>query len=208
MKALLEPIKTTVIGGFIFLIPVVLVVVLGAKLFEIMGDIARPLALWLELEGVLGVAAINLVTVAVTVVLCYLAGLIARSQAGARVYTMIDEKLLSVVPQYSFIKSMTPGRSQEDMEKSLQPVLVHFDDSVQMAFLADRPQQGLVTVFVPGAPNPWSGSVLHVDPERVAPMNVAFSEVVRNLRMIGQGASSLVNPQPEAIAVETPETSP
>ena len=45
---------------------------------------------------------------------------------------------------------------------------------------------------MPGAPNPWSGTVMHVERERIEPIEADFPEVVRRLRMVGQNSSALL----------------
>lgn len=191
----LKPVRTTVIGGFVFLIPVVFLFVIAAKAFEIMRRLAAPIVEALGLEStLLGIGIVDLLTIGVIVALCYLAGLAARSRFGSWFYRTVDDKLMSIIPQYAFVKSMAPAGTESELESTLKPVMVRLDDSAMIAFVADAPEQGLVTVYVPGAPNPWSGSVLHVDASRVEPLDVPFSEVVHRLRMVGRGSGKLFGP--------------
>lgn len=187
------PLRTTVTGGLVFLIPLIFVFVLGAKAIEIMRHIATPIVELLDLRStIVGVAVADLVTVLVILSLCYLAGLLARSTLGSRIYQFVDEKLISIIPQYAFVKSMAPAGNEAELERALRPVLVRLDDSAVMAFVAEEPRDGLATVYVPGAPNPWSGSIMHVDEERVEPLDVRFSEVVSAHRVLGRGSAELM----------------
>ena len=43
----------------------------------------------------------------------------------------------------------------------MRPVLARFENSWQIAFEIERIPGGIITVYVPGAPDPWSGSSLH-----------------------------------------------
>lgn len=192
MNRFFRLIRTTVIGGFVFLVPVVFVIILGEKAIDILRKIAAPIVNRLGLEStILGFGTANVVTVLVIILLCFLAGLIARSAFGSRIYAFIDDKLIAIIPQYAFVKSMTPGGTETDFEAALKPVLVTLDDSAMIAFVSDQTAGEAVTVFVPGAPNPWSGSILHVEASRVQPLDVPFSEVVRCLRVVGRGSSKL-----------------
>lgn len=194
MNSKFRPIRTTVVGGFVFLIPVVFVFVIGAKAIEIMRHIATPIVRVMDLETtVFGIGVANLATVIVVVVFCYLAGLVARSALGTRIYAFIDEKLISIIPQYAFVKSMTPSGSEAEFEEVLTPAIVRLDDSAVIAFIADEAETGLVTVFVPGAPNPWSGSIMHVESSRVQELDMPISQVVKRLRFIGRGMSELLS---------------
>ena len=50
----------------------------------------------------------------------------------------------------------------------------------------------LVTVYLPGSPDPWSGSVAHVTPDRVTPLNADFNAVVKAVRKVGRGSAALI----------------
>jgi uncharacterized membrane protein len=191
MRFILDTIKTTVIGGLAFLLPVAIVVMIAIKVWQLMKTLSAPLTRAFGIDGIFGVATADIVTVILILLICFVAGLIARSGVGKRIHAYIDSKLLVLVPQYAFVKSMTPGKHQADLEASLKPVLVRFDDAAQIAFLSELPDSGLATVFIPGSPNPWSGAVMHVERERLEPIEAPFGEVVRRLRMVGQKSSSL-----------------
>ena len=102
----------------------------------------------------------------------------------------MDEFLLDLVPRYTFIKSMTESLGGRD-ETVLHPVLVRFDDLSQVAFEVERGPDGLVTVYLPGSPDPWSGSVAHVTSDRVQQLAGDFASVVKCLRTVGRGLPSL-----------------
>ena len=59
-----EFIKSTVIGGVVFLVPIVILVVVLAKAFEIMKALAAPLANTMPIDTVGGFAVANLITIA------------------------------------------------------------------------------------------------------------------------------------------------
>ena len=119
------------------------------------------------------------------VILCFLAGQIARSHLGKKISISVESKMLALVPRYAFIKSMTAAFSGTESENLLKPVWVKFDDYSQIAFEVSRADKGVVTIYLPGAPDPWAGSIVHVDPERVEILDAEFSEVIKSLRKVG-----------------------
>ena len=46
-------------------------------------------------------------------------------------------------------------------------------------------------VYLPGAPNPWSGSVVYVTPDRVVRLGMSMSEAVKNIRTQGRGSEQV-----------------
>lgn len=192
MKLALTPIKTTILGGLVFLIPCVIAIVLAAKAFAVMGQIAAPLSAWIPIDSIGGVATANIVTVLAILIVCFIAGRIATSLIGRRIYRSMDDKLLMLFPRYAFIKSMTETMNADAAKKTLKPVRVNFDDHSQIAFEVERSDTGLVTIYLPGSPDPWSGSVAHVTGDRIEALDANFNAVVQSLRKAGRGASQLL----------------
>jgi uncharacterized membrane protein len=83
---------TTVIGGFIFLVPVVVLAVVVVKAMDFMMVVAQPMAGWLPIDTISGVALANVLAILALIVVCFLAGLLARQAlASAFVAKMIIE---------------------------------------------------------------------------------------------------------------------
>jgi len=79
-------IRTTIVGGLLFLIPFVVVVAVVGKTYAVMSKIAQPIADATGIDHVGFVAIIDLVTLLLTLMLCYLAGLVAVSERGRRAF--------------------------------------------------------------------------------------------------------------------------
>ena len=180
--------KTTIIGGLIFLVPIVIVAAILGKAYRIMMLVARPLDGLIPLEKVGGVALANILAVIILIIVCYLAGIAARSSLGKSTFQLIDSKLMMLLPGYAFVKGVT-GSLSENEDQVLRPVLVKLDDSIQIGFEVERVERGLVVVYLPGAPNPWSGTISYVEEARIEPMNQPMTEVVKSLRKLGRGSS-------------------
>ncbi len=74
------------------------------------------------------------------------------------------------------------------------PVMARFDDNAQIGFEMERTQQGTVVVYLPGAPAPWSGAVMYVDPGRIEQLDLSVSEAVRIIRQLGRGSALYYQP--------------
>jgi len=102
----------------------------------------------------------------------------------------VDSALLNALPGYTFVKGFTDSMAQSDeAAKSFVPVIVRFDDYAQVAFEIERTTKGSVAIYLPGAPNPWSGSVVYVTDERVQSLDVSVPEAIKNIRTLGRDSS-------------------
>ena len=187
----LQPIKTIIIGGAVFLVPVVIVVIVLGKAFKIMLVVAKPLDALIPIGSVGGIAVANLLAVLAIALFCFIAGLIAKSSLAKKAYRALDSALLAI-PGYAFIKGFTDSiDSSEEAAKSLLPVIVQFDDNAQIGFEVERIGNGNVVIYLPGAPNPWTGSVVYVSEDRVDLLNMTVSEAIKNLQQLGRGLGTL-----------------
>jgi len=187
----MKTVKTMILGGLIFLVPFAVVLLVVGKVFSVSMQLAEPIADRSPVDAVAGIALANLLSVAIILLACFLAGIAAKSAPGRRLYRKLDELLLNMIPRYTFIKSMTASLGGED-QRVLIPALVQFDDLAQIAFEVERGPGDLVTVYLPGSPDPWSGSVAHVTPDRVSPLNRDFASVIGSLRKVGRGMPALL----------------
>ena len=175
MGSLRRLIRTTLIGGILFLIPLVFVVVVVGKAFQIMKVVATPLAKLIPAQNLAGYAVVELLTVGIMILGCLLAGTLARSPWGRKVNEKLDAVLLQMIPGYAWVKGITGGIRDDDAEDLLKPVLVRFDDQTQLGLEVDRAADGRVTVYVPGAPDPRSGAVSYVTSDRIQPINLLLA---------------------------------
>ena len=189
----MKTIRTMILGGAIFLVPFAIVLVIFSKVFGVSMRLAEPIADRIPIGAVAGVVLAEILAVVIILAASLLAGLAATSAPGHRLYRKLDQLLLNLIPRYAFVKSMTDSLGGSDASV-LQPVLVRFDDLAQIAFEVERGSGDLVTVYLPGSPDPWSGSVAHVSADRVDPVRGDFTTVVKSLRSIGRGATALLEP--------------
>jgi len=183
---------TTVVGGMLFLIPLVLVTFFIGKAFKIMKVIALPIGKLIPVESIGEIGLVNILAGLIILLVCLAAGLIARSRFAQSFYDKSDSLLAELVPSYTWIKTVMKNLAGEVETNAFKPVLVSFDDQMQIAFEMERSVDNLVVVFVPGAPDVRSGSVVYVTADRVQPLATTFMTVNRTLKHMGRGAANLL----------------
>jgi len=184
--------KSTIIGGVVFVIPFIIIVTLLLKVIKMMMLVSVPIGSLIPVDEIAGIAIADLLALISVIIICFLAGLAAKSLYAKRIHESIDSKLRLLMPGYAFIKGFTGGIEKDSEDNYLIPVMVKLDDSAQIGFEVERLDNGLVVVYLPGAPNPWSGNVVYMTEDRIEKLNLKFSEVAKVMKRIGIGSGEAI----------------
>jgi uncharacterized membrane protein len=185
--------RTTVLGGVLFLLPVIVIFVILRQAVALIKPAMAPLVSRFPERPIAGVSVATLAAVAALVVICFLAGLIARSGPARKVTGLLEWTLLAQLPGYMLVKSFFTGVAQfGDAEGGVSTVLARIEDAWQLAFLVETHDDGMRTVFVPGAPSPTSGSVYYLSADRVRPVDIPIQQAVGTIRRLGAGSEDLL----------------
>ena len=191
MRQVLGFFKTMILGGLLFLFPLVIVTAVVGKAFRLMLSVTEPLDDVMPADTVAEVATVNLVAIVALLVGCFVAGLVAQSPVGRRIYQAADASLANIIPGYAALRARLGSVvGAEEREKQLHPVLMRLDDQSQVAFEVERLPDGRAILFVPGAPDAWSGAVVVVDADRVTPLDLDMRQVVRLAKNLGKGTAA------------------
>ena len=185
--------KTTAIGGLIFLLPVAVIGALLGYVYNFVLVIYEPLKKLLPVSSALGIAILFLLAVAILLLLCFVCGLAARRAIGRKFSQTIEKQLVMVFPKYAIYKDIVAGNiGGDELAPTLLPVTVRLDDMVRIGYEAGRTQRGLVIVYLPGSPDPWIGSVALVEPDRVESLDVDFNETAAICERLGRDSGELL----------------
>lgn len=174
------------------MVPVTIIIVVLVKAHGIMVLVAKPFASYLPIDSVEGVAIVNVIALIAGIVICFMAGIVAKSFLVTKVVKMIEAKILHFIPGYSIFKGMAGDLTGVKDGNQLIPVLAKFDDYTQIAFQVEVLKDGKVAVFVPGAPNPWTGNLLIFEAHRIEPIKQTVPNTMRILKSMGQGVNELL----------------
>jgi len=185
--------KTTFLGGVLFLVPVVVLIAILEKALGVAQKAAVPLADVIFRGTFLHDHAYvsDLLALGLLLVVCFLAGLAAKTSFARKSVDALEKKVLAKVPTYDSVKSkfLATLQSQSQEGEAMRPVLARFEDSWQIAFEVERIPGGIITVYVPGAPDPWSGSVCFMTEDRIQAIDPAMSPVMKTLKDLGKGSN-------------------
>lgn len=193
-RAALRFVKTTLVGGVVFLVPLLILASLAAKAAGFLQQLAEPLAPHLPVHTVYGMVAADVVVILLLILTCFLAGLLARVSFARRFVKNAEAGVLWRIPGYGFVKGLTDSLDKSAAAASMRPVLAHFDDYAQLAFEVDQLADGRRVVYVPSAPDPRAGAVLVMDGDRIEPVPITFVTAIGALRALGRGVGTCLRP--------------
>src|SRR4051794_15391636 len=119
--------KTTIVGGVLFLLPLGLILFILSYALRLATSMARPISEALRPDQIGDLAGIGITTVVgvlLLVLVSFAAGLVARTSIGGRISGWFEGSLLSELPQYQMLKSMTEGLAQIEADIGIKPALI------------------------------------------------------------------------------------
>jgi uncharacterized membrane protein len=187
-----EFLKTTIIGGLLFLLPLALIVFILGYAVTTVTKALQPISKTLGLDRMAGdlggVGVATLGALVVLVLVSFTAGIIARTTFGGRFVGWLEDKL-QALPQYRLIKGMAQGLVHVETARDLKPALIGIEGGWQLGFVLESLDNGWVAVFLPLAPSGVSGHVMYVAADRVRPLGITMGEAMGVVNGIGAGSA-------------------
>jgi uncharacterized membrane protein len=190
-----EFLKTTLLGGALFLLPVALILFILSYALRWAKDVARPIADGLHIDRFGGVAdfvAVTALSVVILILISFAAGIVARTAVGKRISRWSEASIFSHLPQYQLMKSMAEGLAHIESASGLKPALVNIEDGWQIGYLLEQLENGWVAVFLPQSPTPMSGNIMYFPLHRVRPLGITMVQAASIVKAIGVGSAAIL----------------
>jgi uncharacterized membrane protein len=107
MKIIWNFVKTTLVGGFFFLLPLILTLFLLQKALNTVTKYLSPLVRMMHLETLAGVHTPHLFAILFLLIVGFLAGLIGRTRVGRHFKNRWEQWMENHVPGYIELKKKT-----------------------------------------------------------------------------------------------------
>jgi uncharacterized membrane protein len=192
MKAISHFLRTTILGGALFLMPIMVLAFLLNKAFEHARRGLKPVAKLIPDQLVSGVTMETGLAIGLIVLFCFLAGLFARTVLAQKIMSRLESAVLSIVPAYEFLKQA--GSSMMGLgEMAEHPVvLAQIEGAWRLGVQTFVAESGLTAVFVPNSPNTFSGSVFFVLSDKVRRLDVPLRGALNCLKQLGAKGGSFL----------------
>jgi uncharacterized membrane protein len=194
MDRLIDFLKTTALGGFFVLLPILLLYLMLGEAFELVVALATPIADLFPPGTFDKVSFPVLLALLLILSVSFALGLAARSELGGRLGRWVERRTLDRVPLYRTVKGFAAGFAEIGGGEGFKPaLLVSANGQRQIAYRVEEHGDGQVTVMLPRAPTPLSGSVKIVRREQVEMLDARLADVTRVLSHWGVGARDMLH---------------
>ena len=185
--------KTTAIGGVVFLLPLIVIGALVGQVVPIVMTVADVLSEVIPAHTVVGWTVVLTLAILVLLFGCFLSGLAARRSFAKQFSSTIEKNLLLLYPRYAIVKEqMTGAIGGDELKHLFKPVMVQWMNVSRIAFEVERAESGRVAIFLPGAPDPWSGEVVYMNADQVTPLAIEFSDAAATCERLGRHSIHLL----------------
>jgi uncharacterized membrane protein len=190
MKAIWKFVKTTITGGLLFLIPVMLILIILKRAFQWLRPLLRPLVVTLDVDSMLGVAVLTALCLLALGFVCFIAGLAIRLDKDRKIRRGFEEVVLKFLPGFEYLKVMAGEVEGTDMGHQWKAGLLADGDAWVIAFVVEEHSNGRTTVFVPESPRADSGNTKIIETATMQFHPLGVREAYLALRHYGAGVGS------------------
>ncbi len=192
MKSIMEFFKTTVVGGLVVVIPLMILYFIFGELIDLLVAMTEPITKELPFPAVINVIIATLIAIGVAILFCFFTGLLVRTGWGGATRDWIENKILARMPIYTMIKNLTHrfvGQSGEQFAPA--EVDLYGSDSRLLGLVVEALPDGRVAVFIPLAPTATVGQVYILPRDRVRELETTLGSVVNSVTQWGVGTSAM-----------------
>ena len=198
MSRLRNFVITTLIGGFLVLLPLAIFILTIKLLLGLVVGLLAPLTNLIIKEFDLPIPdfLVSLIAFAIIIILCFIIGLAVKTQIGRRSFRHVEKTYLLRLPLYGVIKETVQQFTGAKKMPFSDVVLVDvFSNGTRMTgFITDEHDSGNITVFVPTGPNPTNGFIFHVRENQIERLdqNVKTDDALRTIIGVGVGSAKIM----------------
>ncbi|MDX9924599.1 MAG: DUF502 domain-containing protein [Ignavibacteriaceae bacterium] len=187
-------IRTTLFGGFLIVLPIIVLIFVLKWFFDFLTSYIRPITnLLIETTNIERVVA-SLIAIAIMLIIFFIVGLIVQTKIGKIFFEFMEERFLKRVPLYKIIKETVIQLfgGEKILFKGVALVRPFGNDTLITAFITDQIDD-YYTVFVPSAPAPTGGYIYHIHKDNVTIIDYPVEEAMRTVLSLGAGSKVLLN---------------
>jgi len=197
MKPIREFVKSTLVGGFFVILPMLIIYLLLKETMGVVTALASRIMDLLPERFVASDTTPVLTALILLVMAAFLAGFILRYSFAKKAVDVLEGKLLNKLPGYTIIRSLTRRFSGSEDTEAFRPALMNMPmESYAVVFIIEKLDSGHYSVLVPMSPTPGAGNLLIVPRDRLTLLDASTALVFDAMSRWGEGLK-------EALPTET-----
>lgn len=188
-------IKTTIAGGLLFILPLVLLFILIEKAVHLLSGPLQKVVPIFDGFSLAGATSVTVAAVLLLLLICFLAGLLARTATASRLLQALEDKLLGNLPGYQLLKDVTARFAGMDTIEGAKVVMVIQESGYRFG-LALETQDDWLLVYMPdgGPAGGTAGEVQVLTADSVVMTDIPWLSLLACLRRGGRGTLELAAP--------------
>lgn len=181
--------KTKLVYGLIVIVPIAVIIVILAKLVELLDHVAKTVGF----HSTFGAGLAIFLSLVLLLAICYGVGVLVHTKIGALSFTKFEQSVLLQMPGYRIISNILKGFAQEQVE-AYRPALIQLGQAgtAVLGFVMEENDNDTITVFVPSVPAMTVGALHIVERNRVSLLEVKHREIVNCITEWGIGSNKIV----------------
>ena len=180
--------KINFLYGLMVVIPLGVLVLLIAKVVEIL----QLVALSLKLDSTVNAVFAIVIALVLLLLICFGIGTMVRTRIGTWSFEKLEQAILRRVPGYEFVGNILKGFAKEKDAYPAVMVRLHGPGSAVFGLVMEDNQNGVLTVFLPSAPALTVGSLHVVRRDRVTYLEASTPDVVNSISQWGIGSREIL----------------
>ncbi|MFA3783552.1 DUF502 domain-containing protein [Melioribacteraceae bacterium 4301-Me] len=195
MENLKSFVKTTLFGGFLIVLPIIVLIFVLNWFFDFLTEKISPITNLLIQTARINEFVASLTAVIIILLLFFVVGLVVQTEIGKFTFSVLEDRFLKRVPLYKIIKETVTQLfgGEKILFKSVALVKLYGSDTLLTAFVTDEHENGYITVFIPSAPAPTGGYIYHVRKEDVFKIDYPIDDAMRSILSLGAGSKALLS---------------
>ena len=192
MKAAIEFIKTTVLGGIVIVIPIAVIVIVLGDFYHTLIEITSPLTKGMTFGPLTNTLIATLFVVLVIVAFFFIAGLLLNTFWGKSTKNWLEQNIFERIPMYSTLSQLTQRIA--GIENSNFPVVevdLYGTANRVLGIVIDTLPDGRLLVYTPSSPVITVGQLNIVAEENVKILDVSITNTLNCLSMMGLEADKI-----------------
>ena len=187
MRTISNFLKTTIMGGLLVVLPVLLFAMLADEAIGMLVVLATPLADLFPQGTFDKIRFPVLAAVLLIAAVSFLLGLVLRASPGQRLLSWTERNTLGRLPAYNMLRALSTALLQTDATTFKPAMLVSQDGTREPAYLVEEHGDGNCTVLLPWAPTPFAGSLKVVPRAMIELLDTNLADFTQVLSHLGVG---------------------
>ncbi|MEX0686276.1 MAG: DUF502 domain-containing protein [Balneolales bacterium] len=186
---------TSVVGGIVVILPVLIIFLTFRWLYMILSGLIHPFTAFLVSRTDMQNLVADILVIGVILLICFSIGVFVKTKLGTYVYQWLEISIFKQAPGYTMIKDtlmLFLGKKKAPFS-AVALVKVFDSPTLMTAFVTDKHANGGYTVFIPTAPNPTSGNIYHLQNEQVYIIDVKVEDAIRSILACGAGSEEFMD---------------